>query len=336
MEYTMDVFNFGSDIIHAATLVAIVIVICVALWFIFKYAVKQNNKDFFINKNGFVVKSSVDKKALTPKKFVECMSEVIVFLETAKEQYVDDINGIKRRIFKQSKDYAVSSINSVRNEIVEEYKTQYMQYYTGSNHGQHGDWVMARNPTKAQLDESNVSLEGNTKASNPCDPLCKGYCNSGLYYFDSKIAKDFRPILDRVGSIIEENHLINRNDREFEEEIFAVASELSSELKNKVLSYPIPIDNVIAGRVLDKFTPKLRDAIADSLRRSRTLSAAKREWIRDEQIKYVTSRNAQLSRIITILGEEELNLILNSTITMSLIDKEDIPISVSNPEIKKR
>lgn len=323
----MEMFEFGSDIIKAGTLIAISIIVCVALWFIFRYAVKQNNKDFFINKNGFVVRSTIDKKALTPKKFVECMSEVIVFLENAKEKYMDDIAGIKKRIFKQSKDYAMASINSVRNEIVEEYKVRYMKHYTGNNHGMHGDWVMARNPTKGQLNEGNIDEGLKEKTSNPCDPLCKGYCNSGLYYFDSKIAKDFRPILDKVSLVIEENHLINRNDREFEEEIFAIASDLSSELKNKVLSYPIPIDNVIAGEILDKLTPKLRDAIADSLRRSRTLSAAKRDWIREEQIKYVTERNAQLSRIITILGEEELNLILNSTVTMSLIDKDDIPAS---------
>lgn len=321
-------FDFGSDLVKAAVIIsislAVVISVCVVAYCIFKYALKQDNKDFYINKNGLVVKSKIAKKDLTPKKFMECMTEVIVYLEEAKEKYMDNIVGIKRRIFKQSKDYAIASISAVENEIIEEYKTRYMKFYTGNNHGQHGDWVVARNPTKAQLKESNIDDSLSVKSSNPCDPLCKGYCNSGLYYFDSKIEKDFRPILDRVATIIEENHLINRNDREFEEEIFAVASSLSSELKNKVLSYPIPIDNVIAGDVLDKLTPKLRDAIADALRRSRTLSGAKREWIKEEQLKYVTNRNSQLSRIITILGEEELNLILNSTVQMSLIDKDDL------------
>lgn len=316
-------FNDYTNTVSAIVNVVIAAIMAGTIIFlIIRLTKKDSNKDFYINKNGLAVRSSVNLKELTPKRFVECMSEVIVYIEEAKEHYVDDVLGIKRRIFKQSKDFTESSINAVKNEIIEQYKVAYMEKYTGKNQGNKGDWISARNPTAAQLDERINS--GESKVSNPCDPICKGYCNSGLYYFDSKITKDFTPILNRVNEIIEENHLINRADREFEEEIATAASSLSSELKNKVLSYPIPIDNIIAKNILDKQTPKLKDAIADSLRRSRTLSAVKREWIAEEQRKYLVNRNAQLSRIITIMGQDELQAILNSTATSNttLIDDQ--------------
>lgn len=314
-------FDYSNTVSAVASVVIASIMAATIIFLIIRLTKKDSNRDFYINKNGFAVKSSVNMKELTPRRFVECMSEVIVYIEEAKENYVDAVLGIKRRIFKQSKDFAEASIIAVKNQIIEEYKVAYMEKYTGRTHGTQGDWINARNPTAAQLDES--INDGSPKVSNPCDPICKGYCNSGLYYFDSKITKDFMPILARVNEIIEENHLINRNDREFEEEIASTAQELSSELKNKVLSYPIPIDNIIAKHILDKQAPQLKDTIADSLRRSRTLSGAKREWIREEQEKYLTNRNAQLSRIITIMGQDELNAILNSTATSNttMIDK---------------
>lgn len=311
------------------TIICIVIILAFALFFIAKIVVKKDNADFYINKNGLVIKARTTER-ITPKKFVECMSEIITYIEVSKEQYVDDIIGIKNRFFKQSKDFASASIEEVKNRIVEEYKDLYMRKYSGIS-SVHGPISLeAVNPTTAQLDseykvdkytnqivnlseeESGFIKEHQAKAPNPCTRVCSGFCNSGLYYFDSKLTKDFGPIKKEVYRIIEENHLINRSDREFEEEISVVAGQLSSELKNKALSYPIPIDNVIVKAVIEKQTPKLKEVIADSLRRSRTLSQAKRDAIYKEQNKYLSSRNAQLSRIVTILGEEDLNKILGT------------------------
>lgn len=321
---------FGmSELATGITLVSIVIVLAVALFFITRIIVKKDNADFYINKNGLVIKARTTER-ITPKKFVECMSEIITYIESLKEQYVDDVIGIKNRFFKQSKDFANASIEEIKNKIIEEYKDLYMRKYSGisSVHGPISLKVV--NPTTAQLDSSykvdkytnqvvNLSdsdegfpKEQQDKSPNPCSRVCSGFCNSGLYYFDSKLTKDFGPIKKEVYRIIEENHLINRSDREFEEEILAVAGQLSSELKNKALSYPIPIDNVIVKAVVEKLVPKLKEVIADSLRRSRTLSQSKRDAIYREQNKYLTSRNAQLSRIVTILGEEDLNKILGT------------------------
>lgn len=321
------------------TLISIVIILAVALFFIARIVAKKDNADFYINKNGLVIKARTTER-ITPKKFVECMSEIITYIESSKEQYVDDIIGIKNRFFKQSKDFANASIEEIKNSIVEEYKDLYMRKYSGVSSVRGPISLEAINPTTAQLDseykvdkytnqivnlseeESGFIKEHQAKAPNPCTKVCSGFCNSGLYYFDSKLTKDFSPIKKEVYRIIEENHLINRSDREFEEEISAVAGQLSSELKNKALSYPIPIDNVIVKAVIEKQIPKLKEVIADSLRRSRTLSQAKRDAIYKEQNKYLSSRNAQLSRIVTILGEEDLNKILGTLDTFPpIVDK---------------
>lgn len=300
------ILNIGINIAPIFTLIMV-----------FFLSKKDPKKDLYINKNGIVVKSSVDKKELTAQKFVECMSEVIVYIEEAKENYMDDIFGIKRRIFKQSKDFAESSINSVKNEIIERYKVAYMAKYRGNGSKAPSEGISNGNLTTIQLKEN--TDDGQPKKLNPCDSFCGGHCNSGLYYFDSKITKDFLPIINRVDEIIEENHLINRLDREFEEEVSVVSTQLSSELKNRVLSYPVPIDNNIAKGILDELVPTLKETIADSLRRSRTLSKAKREWIAEEQTKYLNSRNAQLSRIITIMSQKDLEVILKSSSNTSTI-----------------
>lgn len=321
-------FGMG-ELATGITLISIVVILAVALFFIARIVVKRDNADFYINKNGLVIKARTTER-ITPKKFVECMSEIITYIESSKEQYVDDIIGIKNRFFKQSKDFANASIEEIKNRIVEEYKDLYMRKYSGIS-SVHGPISLeAVNPTTAQLDseykvdkytnqmvnlsdsDEGFTKEHQAKTPNPCTRVCSGFCNSGLYYFDSKLTKDFGPIKKEVYRIIEENHLINRSDREFEEEISAVAGQLSSELKNKALSYPIPIDNVIVKAVIEKQVPKLKEVIADSLRRSRTLSQAKRDAIYKEQGKYLSSRNAQLSRIVTILGEEDLNKILGT------------------------
>ena len=270
----------------------------------------QNQNDIRINKNGILVKVNSPKKIRT-KDFVSYMKEIISYIEEAKENYVDDVIGIKHRYFKQSKDFAKSRIEAVKNEIIEAYKVEYMKKYRGNNHttvNSNGEKIidpLAILPTLEQLEN------GEKKAISPCSAICTNGCNSGLSFFDSRIQKDFKPLLEEVYRIIEENHLVNRNDREYEEEIMMKAAQLSSYLKNIILSYPVPIDNNIAKTVIDKKCPDVKDAIADCLRRSRTLSVTKREEIDKEKARYIERRDKQIAQIINILGDEDTTAILS-------------------------
>ena len=304
------------------TILGVAILIAVAAYFILK-AILKNKANFFINKNGIVVKAEVKEK-ITPSKFIESIIEVISFIEPEKERYVDDVIGIKNRYFKQSKDYAASVIDTIQNQIVEQYKDAYMRKYSGLHKDQSGEYT--KQPFLSDdLEEINptvMQLEGlSDKKPNPCYPWCKNGCNSGLYYFNSRIAKDFAPLKARVFALIEENHLINRNDREYEEEILRLAENLTSDLKNRAISYPIPIDNAITHSVLDRMSPILEKGIADTLRRSRTLSLEKRLMIEKEKLTYITHRNEQLSRIITLLGEDDLKQIFKAVDNYDLTEK---------------
>ena len=241
------------------------------------------------------------------------MKEVINYVEEAKEQYVDDVIGIKHRYFKQSKDFAKSRIESVKNDIIEEYKVSYMQTYSGhlhsTIHNDDGDIIVETTavlPTKLQINN------GENAAYSPCHGICNGGCNSGLSFFESRISKDFKPILEEVYRIIEENHLVNRADREYEEEIMSKAEQLSTYLKNTIISYPVPIDNNIAKQVIDHRCHEVKEAIADSLRRSRTLSLTKRDVINAEKKKYLERRDKQIAQIIDILSEEDTAALLDT------------------------
>lgn len=271
----------------------------------------KGDKDFRINKDGIVVKVKSPSKIPT-RDFINYMKDIILFIEDAKENYVDDVIGIKNRYFKQSKDFAKSRIEAVKNEIIEAYKVQYMNTYKGSNHttiNEAGEKIVAPNTILATAEQL-ADVDKKDKKPSPCSAICSNGCNSGLAFFDSRIQKDFKPILEEVYRIIEENHLINRTDREYEEEITTKAAQLSSYLKNIILSYPVPIDNSIAKNVIDKKCPDVKEAIADCLRRSRTLSMAKREAIDVEKAKYKARRDKQVAQIITILGKDDTEAIL--------------------------
>lgn len=294
-------------LITGATVIITAIVITV-----FTIKTKGQN-EIKINKDGILVKAKSPAKISTAD-FVNYMKEIISYIEEAKENYVDDVIGIKNRYFKQSKDFAKSRIESVKNEIIEAYKVEYMKKYRGSNHtttNEAGEKVVdpvTILPTLEQLENQS------TKEASPCSSICTNGCNSGLSFFDSRIQKDFKPILEEVYRIIEENHLICRADREYEEEITTKAAQLSSYLKNIILSYPVPIDNSIAKDVIDKKCPEVKEAIADCLRRSRTLSMTKREAINEEKKKYIIRRDKQIAQIVTILGKEDTEAILSECI----------------------
>lgn len=292
---------------------------CIIIAILLFFLIKTNGKsDVYINKNGVVVKASSPKN-ITTKQFINFMKEIISYVEDSKENYVDDVIGIKNLYFKQSKDFAKSRIIEVQNAIIEEYKMEYMKKYSGRLHSsltKDGREIIIDAtvllPTANQLDEDKTE-DGEPKPVSPCHRLCASGCNSGLSFFESHLQKDFKPILEEVFRIIEENHLVNRLDREYEEEIVTKAGQLSSYLKNCVISYPVPIDNEIAKEVIYRKTPDVQDAIEDALRRSRTLSKEKREHIQTEKEKYYRKRDTKVSQIVNILNDSDLEAILRRT-----------------------
>ena len=71
-------------------------------------------------------------KSNTPKITINDIKECVKYLEEKKEKLTDDITGIKKRFFEQSKDYAKSRITSAKNNIIETYKTAYLKLYLGN------------------------------------------------------------------------------------------------------------------------------------------------------------------------------------------------------------
>jgi hypothetical protein len=306
---------------------------CIIITILLYILIKTNGKsDVYINKNGVVVKAASPKN-ITTKQFINFMKEIISYVEDSKENYVDDVIGIKNLYFKQSKDFAKSRIVEVQNAIIEEYKVEYMKKYSGRLHPsltKDGKEIIIDAtvllPTANQLDEDKTE-NGEPKPVSPCHRLCASGCNSGLSFFEAHLQKDFRPILEEVFRIIEENHLVNRLDREYEEEIVTKAGQLSSYLKNCVISYPVPIDNEIAKEVIYRKTPEVQDAIEDSLRRSRTLSKEKREHIQAEKEKYYRKRDTKISQIVNILNDSDLEAILRRTDRRITDDNDILPSS---------
>lgn len=292
------------------TAIAGIITVAIIAFTVYKIVKINGKSDVYLNKNGVVVRAK-SPKSVDTKAFVSYMKELICYVEEAKEQYVDDVIGIKNRFFKQSKDFAKSRIEAVKNDIIKDYEVAYMDTYSGLIHtadiSESGEVIIKTTstlPTSAQISK------GQQAVKNPCGTICASGCNSGLAFFESRIQKDFKPILEEVYRIIEENHLINRADREYEEEIMAKAEQLSSYLKNMIITYPVPIDNKIAKDVIEKRCHEVKEAIADSLRRSRTLSLTKREVINVEKQKYIERRNRQVAQIINILSEDDTSAIL--------------------------
>ena len=243
-------------------------------------------------------------KSNTPKITINDIKECVKYLEEKKEKLTDDITGIKKRFFEQSKDYAKSRITSAKNNIIETYKTAYLKLYLGN-----------KNVDK-ESEAVNSTQEINIKEKNEeIVKFCSQKCASGLVYFDAKITQDFKPILEEVYRIIENNHLINKGDLEFDEEIRAKADSLTTTLRNKVMSYAKPIDDKLAKMVIDKHINGLQSAIVDSLRNSRILSKKKREVIECEKNKYNENKKEQLNRIFDKIPKETREEIIQSSIS---------------------
>ena len=243
-------------------------------------------------------------KSNTPKITINDIKECVKYLEEKKEKLTDDITGIKKRFFEQSKDYAKSRITSAKNNIIETYKTAYLKLYLGN-----------KNIDK-ESEAVNSTQEINIKEKNEeIAEFCSKKCASGLVYFDAKITQDFKPILEEVYRIIENNHLINKGDLEFDEEIRAKADSLTTTLRNKVMSYAKPIDDKLAKMVIDKHINGLQSAIVESLRNSRILSKKKREVIECEKNKYNENKKEQLNRIFDKIPKETREEIIQSSIS---------------------
>ena len=243
-------------------------------------------------------------KSNTPKITINDIKECVKYLEEKKEKLTDDITGIKKRFFEQSKDYTKSRITSAKNNIIETYKTAYLKLYLGN-----------KNVDK-ESEAVNSTQEINIKEKNEeIVEFCSQKCASGLVYFDAKITQDFKPILEEVYRIIENNHLINKGDLEFDEEIRAKADSLTTTLRNKVMSYAKPIDDKLAKMVIDKHINGLQSAIVDSLRNSRILSKKKREVIECEKNKYNENKKEQLNRIFDKIPKETREEIIQSSIS---------------------
>ena len=299
-------------------IVSVLCIGCIIIAILLFFLIKTNGKsDVYINKNGVVVRAASPKN-ITTKQFINFMKEIVSYVEDSKESYVDDVIGIKNLYFKQSKDFAKSRMIEVQNAIIEEYKMEYMKKYSGRLHPsltKNGNELIIDAtillPTANQISDKDEN--DHTKQVSPCHCLCASGCNSGLSFFESHLQKDFKPLLEEVFRIIENNHLVNRLDREYEEEIVTKAGQLSSYLKNCVITYPIPIDNEIAKEVIYRKSPEVKEAIEDSLRRSRTLSKEKREHIQAEKEKYYRKRDTKISQIINILNDSDLEAILRRT-----------------------
>lgn len=243
-------------------------------------------------------------KSNTPKITINDIKECVKYLEEKKEKLTDDITGIKKRFFEQSKDYAKSRITSAKNNIIETYKTAYLKLYLGNKN------VDKESEAVNSTQEINISEKNEEIAE-----FCSKKCASGLVYFDAKITQDFKPILEEVYRIIENNHLINKGDLEFDEEIRAKADSLTTTLRNKVMSYAKPIDDKLAKMVIDKHINGLQSAIVDSLRNSRILSKKKREVIECEKNKYNENKKEQLNRIFDKIPKETREEIIQSSIS---------------------
>ena len=243
-------------------------------------------------------------KSNTTKITINDIKECVKYLEEKKEKLTDDITGIKKRFFEQSKDYAKSRITSAKNNIIETYKTAYLKLYLGNKN------VDKESEAVNSTQEINI-----TEKNEEIAHFCSQKCASGLVYFDAKITQDFKPILEEVYRIIENNHLINKGDLEFDEEIRAKSDSLTTTLRNKVMSYAKPIDDKLAKMVIDKHINGLQSAIVDSLRNSRILSKKKREVIECEKNKYNENKKEQLNRIFDKIPKETREEIIQSSIS---------------------
>lgn len=252
--------------------------------------------------------SDIKGNFFSGKVSVNDIKDCVKFIEEKQTELVDDIHGIKDRFFRQSKDYAKSRIIASKNSIIEMYKIAYANVYfkKESSHKLSKEEVVASigELSKEEIEQRRKNFNGMDNCS------CKAKCKSGLTYFEAMMTQDFKPVFEKVYEIIEKNHLINKGDLEFDEEIRAKAIDLSTTLRNQVMSYEAPVDSEIAKIVMDRQIADLQAAITDGLRNSRILSKKKREIIKKIQENYENRKTEKLMQIFDKIGTNNLENVI--------------------------
>lgn len=292
-----DFFKEHPVVFNTTALILISILI-IYIAYLVKWLTSKG-KDIEITKDGLKIKSSIKNiKSLDPKEVVSGFIEITNRMSELYINQTDKIHSIKNRIFKQSIEYCHTSLIATCSKIIEEYKLLYLKKYTGmiDCNDKKNNYI-----TREQLDNDNKEM------INPCVGYCEKGCNSGIYYFECRLEKDVKNIKKFLDDLIQENHLINRQDREYEEEIKKIAERFVYELSAKVLAYTIPIDNVIAAEVMEKYKHDFISTIEDILRRSRTLSKAKRDEIFDLKSKTESKKTETLKTILSFIDGLEIN-----------------------------
>ena len=231
-----------------------------------------------ITTKGIEISPSVKFNTGTP---YNTLVSITSWIEKETTLLIDNIHGIKRRYFKQSKDFAKSSLVDIREKMAQMYAEKYDELYnkTNSNRG----CVLS-----SDLDSPDSNL------------------NNSFYFFRKCLYADFqRKIETPIYILIEENHLINRKEREYEEEIINLSTSITSELKTVMYNYPAPIEHKIVMEVYNSFLPDLKNTITNSLRNSRTISMDKREVITEEKLKYIAKKTETITNLVCVKNAVE-------------------------------
>lgn len=256
----------------------------------------KNGGSFKITRDGLEVSNSKGRGLHSNKTVFQACADISSRVAKLVEEEVDKIHGIKERCYQQSIEYAESTVNALAYKVIETYKKKYIQTYSGTNPDLDGC------PTKTQIENLSSNSKENKKESFPCEKICKKGCNSGVYYFECRFIKDIRIISDRLKAVITENHLINRTDREYEEEVNSLAESCVYEVFSRVVSYTVPVDNRLAVETLEEYRHDFLSQIADSLRRSRTLSQKKRDDISSIQSKSDKGIQEAIKSVLTLIS----------------------------------
>ena len=303
----LDILNWASKnpIIFTIIFFGTLIFVAFVLIWAFKIILK---KQIEVTSSGIKVSDKKGSFLNGGKVSVNDIKDCVKFIEEKQSELVDDIHGIKDRFFKQSKDYAKSRIIASKNNIIEMYKIAYANVYFKKDTTR----KISKEEVVASIGEiSKEEIEQRRKNFGGMEVCsCKGMCKSGLTYFEAMMTQDFKPVFEKVYEIIEKNHLINKGDLEFDEEIRAKAIDLSTTLRNQVMSYEAPVDSEIAKIVMDRQMADLQSAITDGLRNSRILSKKKREIIKKVQENYETRKTEKLMQIFDKIGAINLENVI--------------------------
>ena len=236
-----------------------------------------------ISAKGIEISPRVEFNTGTP---FNTLISIINWIERETMSLTDQIHGIKRRYFKQSKDFTKASIVELRERITQEYFKAFVKKY---NLSEDVDMDAIKEPSLTN--PSGISKTENTSIYN------------SLYFFKKCLFCDFnRKIETPIYTLIEENHLVNRSEREYEEEIINLAKSVTAELYTSIFNYPDPIDHGIAVTVYENLLSTLQNAITNALRNSRTISLDKRDVIDAEKAKYISKKTEFIYNIVEVKG----------------------------------